>query len=254
MIKLKSADEIKIMDEANKIVHAVLDHLEGIVGIGVSSRDLDNAAIKKLKEFNGAVPAFKGYRGYPDVICASTNECVVHGIPNNNKLCDGDIISIDFGVHYNGFAGDAARTFLIGDVSDEVVSLANRTKEGLVSGIKQMWPGNRLYDINKAIDDVACKYKYGNVKDYSGHGIGTNMHERPSVFNYVNLNEPNVRLCEGMVFALEPMFCLGSGDTEVLEDKWTVVTKDRKKSAHWEVSVAITEEGPMILGDVAYLL
>jgi len=248
MILLKTPEEIKIMDESNRIVHAVLDVIEQQISPGISTDELNNIAEEKLSTFTGAAPAFKGYHGFPKSLCISINEEIVHGIPGDRIIQDKDIVSIDFGVNYKGYAGDAARTFIIGDVSDEASDLVTNTKASLLSGIKQMREGNRLSDIGAAIDKMAKQNNYGNVRNYTGHGIGKNMHEAPRVFNYVNSFEPDIRLQEGLVLAIEPMFLLGKEEVEVLPDGWTVVTKDKKLAAHWEFSIAITNNGPKILG------
>jgi methionyl aminopeptidase len=248
LITLKSPTLIKIMDEANKIVHLVLDHAETNVRAGMTTRELNTLLEQKLAEFPEATSAFKGYKGYPDVSCISVNEEVVHGIPGDRVIKEGDIVSVDFGVYYNKLAGDAARTFIIGKVNDDITKLVSETRRGLLEGIEQMREGNTLHDVSNAIDAVAKQNGYGNVKGFCGHGIGEKMHEPPNVFNYVAPGQENVRLRTGMVFALEPMFNLGTSDTIILEDKWTVITKDKSPSCHWELSVAITDDGPKILG------
>ncbi|KKL25570.1 hypothetical protein LCGC14_2403980 [marine sediment metagenome] len=252
MILLKTKEELDIMDEANKFVHDVLDYIESHISIGVSTRELDSMAEEFLQQSSTktkAEPAFKGYMGYPASLCVSINEEVVHGIPSDRIIQDGDIVSLDFGVKYKGFVGDAARTIIIGSVPEEVIQLVHNTKEALKLGVNQMRVGNRLHDIGKAIESMAHKHKYGNVKNFCGHGIGRNIHEEPHVFNFVNLNEPNIRLQEGMVLALEPMFNLGTSDVKLLKDKWTVITNDNNISAHFEVSVAVTRGEPRVLGN-----
>lgn len=249
MIVLKTPEQINIMHEANLIVHAVIDEAEKYIEAGMSTQELNAIMEKKLAGFD-ATPAFKGYKGYPEISCISINEQVVHGIPSEDKIImPGDIVSVDFGVYYKGFAGDAARTILVGDVRPEIKELVQKTRQALFLGIEQMVPGNRLHDIGEAIDNVARTHGYGNVREFCGHGIGAKMHESPCVFNYVQPREPNVRLQPGMVLALEPMFNFGTSGVIVLSDEWTVVTKDNECSAHWELSVAITNEGPRILGD-----
>lgn len=236
------------MDEANKIVHSVLDHAEKNIKSGMTTRELNSLLEQKLSEFPEAKSAFKGYKGYPDVSCISVNEQVVHGIPGDRIILDGDIVSVDFGVYYKGMAGDAARTFIVGSVSEEIRKLVADTRLGLFEGIDKMRVGNTLHDVSRAIDAVAKANGYGNVKGFCGHGIGERMHEAPNVFNYVEPWQDDVRLRTGMVFALEPMFNLGTSDTIILEDNWTVITKDGRPSCHWELSVAITDDGPKILG------
>jgi methionyl aminopeptidase len=253
MIKLKTPEQIDIMDEANKIVHDILDHAEKHAKVGVTSSEIDRLMEEKLNDYSDAKSAFKYYRGYPNVSCISVNNEVVHGIPKDIPFKEGDLVSIDFGVYYNYFAGDAARTFIIGKPNNDLdVRLVEETKKGLFKGIEQMVIGNRLYDIGKAINKVSKENNFGNVRNFSGHGIGGVMHEKPSVFNYIELNEPNIRLQEGLVLALEPMFTLGGNETTILEDKWTVETADKTNAAHWELSVAITKDGPRVLGNDNY--
>lgn len=248
MIILKTENQIDTMDKANLIVHRCLDRVEKEICIGITTKKLESYIEDELLKIPDAIPVFKGYGGFPGIACISVNEEIVHGIPGNRVINDGDIVSVDFGVLYNGFVGDAARSFLIGNVSDEVKSLSDATKKALFAGIDQMVPENRLYDINEAIDKVAKENKYGNLLNFCGHGVGQKLHEPPAVFNYIERREPNIRLRPGMVFALEPMFTLGSNSGVLQEDKWTVVTKCGSPSAHWELSVAITKNGPKILG------
>ena len=235
------------MDESNRIVHMCLNKAEEYLRPGMTTKEIDMLMEEELTHYD-ATPAFKGYKGYPAFSCISINEEVVHGIPGERIIMDGDVVSIDCGVYYKGYAGDAARTFLVGDVSDDVKKLSDQTRRALFVGIEQMYPGNRLYDIAKAINAVAQENNYGNLKNFCGHGIGKSMHESPSVFNYVEPREPNVRLRAGMVLALEPMFTLGSSYGAVSDDKWTIKTIDNSISSHWELSVAITDVGPRILG------
>lgn len=251
MIYLKSPTEIDAMHQSNLIVHKCLDRAEAEIEPGVTTGQLDIAIGNELSKHPGATPAFLGYHGYPAVSCISVNEEVVHGIPGNRVIQDGDVVSIDFGVYYNGYAGDSARTFLVGDVSPEAQKLSDQTRRGLFAGISKMMPGNRLHDISIAISAIAKENSYGNIRNFCGHGIGKTMHESPSVFNYVEPREPNVRLRTGMVLALEPMFTLGSSIAVVLKDGWTVMTSDKSTACHWELSVAITEHEPRILGNAS---
>lgn len=248
MIFLKDTSEIDIMDEANAIVHRCLDRAEAEVCSGITTKELNAHIEDELSKCPGATSAFLGYHGFPAVSCISVNEVVVHGIPGDRVIKEGDLVSVDFGVYYKGYAGDSARTFLVGSVSDELKKLSDQTKRGLLAGIDQLYPGNRLHDIGKAISAIAKENGYGNVKNFCGHGIGKAMHESPSVFNYIEPREPNVRLRSGMVLALEPMFTLGSSDGVIQSDKWTVVTSDNSHSSHWELSIAITDDGPRVLG------
>lgn len=248
MIFLKSEEQIDIMDHANRIVHDVLGYAELIITSGMTTGELDALLEERMSKAPEAKSAFRGYRGYKHVSCISINEEIVHGVPGSRVIKDGDIVSVDFGVYYKGLAGDAARTFIVGPVDDKTRKLVEETRRGLLAGIEQMRVGNRLHDIAKAIDEVAKANGFGNTRGYCGHGIGKRMHEDPHVFNYIEPAEPNVRLKEGMVFALEPMFSLGSSESTTLEDKWTVITKDKSLACHWELSVAITKNGPRILG------
>lgn len=247
VIALKTPEQIKILNEANRIVHSVLDEVENNIQRGVSTLYLDQIAETETKKYE-AEPAFKGYKGFPNSLCVSINEEVVHGIPSDRKVKGGDIISIDFGVKYKEFFGDAARTIIVGEVGQEVQDLVKKTKDALWAGINAMKVGNRLWDINQAINKVAVDNKYGFLKEYSGHGIGQTLHDDPPIFNWTNKNIDNIRLQEGLVIALEPMFCLGNGNTEILEDGWTVITSDCSISAHWEYSVAIVNGKAKILG------
>jgi len=249
VIFLKSQDQIEIMHEANCIVHACLDAAEREIRPGVTTQHIDEVISYELLKYPGATPAFLGYHNYPAYSCISINEEVVHGIPGNRMICEGDAVSVDFGVFWRGFAGDSARTILVGEVGEDVVKLSNETRRGLFAGIEQMVVGNRLNDINLAIESISKQNGYGNIRNFSGHGIGQKMHEKPSVFNYIEPSEPNVRLREGMVLALEPMFSLGSSNPSIKPDGWTVVTEDSSISCHWEFSIAITDHGPRILGD-----
>jgi len=246
---LKSTKEIELMHEANSIVHDVLNHVGEHLKPGMTTAHLDLLAEERLKS-HGAKSAFKNYRGFPKVLCVSVNEEVVHGIPRDDKIIqNGDIVSLDFGVYHKGYAGDSAKTFVVGDApSSHVSNLVQHTRDSLVAGINAMHVGNRLHDIGAAIDAVAKQHGYGNLVNFCGHGIGKRMHEDPHVFNWVNIQEPNIRLREGMVFALEPMFTLGTSDVDILSDGWTVVTKDKSMAVHWELSIAVTKDGPRVLG------
>jgi methionyl aminopeptidase len=249
MIILKTPEQIDMMDESNKIVHHILDYAENITEVDMTSKELDILLEEELRNFKGATPAFKGYMGFPNASCISINAEIVHGVPADIPFKSGDIISIDFGVFLAGFAGDATKTFILGEPkNDEDVRLVSETKRALEEGISQMIIGNRLHDISIAINAVAKSNGFGNIRHFCGHGIGTKMHESPSVFNYIEPREPNIRLQEGLVLALEPMFTLGTDDTEFLDDKWTVVSADATNTAHWECSVAITKDGPRVLG------
>lgn len=254
LIHLKTDKEFEIMHDANKIVHDMLSLAGSMVRPGVTTKEIDTAIENSLSVIKDAKSAFKGYKGpagappFPAVACISVNEEVVHGIPGDRALQDGDIVTVDFGVYYKGFAGDSARTFAVGNVSDKKLKLIADTKHALSEATKCLVPGGFLYDIANTVSEVAHKNNYGNLKGFSGHGIGKKMHEKPPVFNYIDDNYTNVRLRPGMALALEPMFTLGSSEAVLLDDKWTVITKDRSVSCHYEVSVAITKNGPKVLG------
>ena len=245
MICLKSSREIELMRVSGNITAEVLSRVTKIAEPGITTRKLDDYAESLLKEYD-AVPAFKGYRGYPGCLCISVNEQVVHGIPGDRKLIDGDIVSIDFGVIKNGFYGDMAVTLEIGKVSPLKKMLVETTKVALEKGIEQAVAGNYLGDISNAIEQYATDNGFSIVRDYVGHGIGQEMHEDPQIPNF---GEPKTgpRLKEGMVFAIEPMVNAGTYSVKTLKDGWTVVTCDGKPSAHWEHTVAITANGPEVL-------
>lgn len=249
MIILKTKEQIDIMDDANKIVHDILFCAKDSAKAGMSTYELDKLMEDKLNQYD-VESAFKGYFGYPNISCISVNEVIVHGIPSKDTILkDSDLISIDLGVHYKGFVGDSAISFFIGNANKEHENLSEDTRKALYAGIDKMRIGNRLNDISKAINDVAKKNNYGVVRDFSGHGVGSKMHESPSVYNYIEPREPNIRLQEGLVLALEPMFVLGSPEFLISYDRWTVYTKDNSIAAHWELSVAVTKDGPRILGN-----
>jgi len=245
MIHRKSREEIKRMRHAGHIVALVHQKMREVIEPGISTLELDNIATKIIKE-NRAIPTFLGYNGFPGSICASINEQVVHGIPNENvKVKEGDIISIDVGATYGGMVGDGAWTYPVGKVSDEVQRLLKTTEESLFAGIAQMRDGNVLDDISSAIEAVANREKMGIVRQYGGHGVGHQMHEEPFLFNYkVGDNTP---IKSGYVIAIEPMLNLGCDEVEVAADEWTVSTVDKKPSAHFEHTVLATEDEPLII-------
>ena len=247
MITRKSRYEANLMKTAGSIVAEVHELMKEIVKPGISTLELDEKAEKTIKD-NKAIPAFKGYHGFPGTICASINHQVVHGIPSKDvTLKEGDIISVDVGATYKGLVGDAAITLPVGKISDELQKLLEVTNEALFAGIEQMLAGNKLYDtVSGAIEDKANEYGYGIVKTYGGHGIGRSMHEEPFVYNFRQGN-PGPELKPGMAIAIEPMFNLGTGDVHTEPDKWTVVTNDGKPSAHFEHTVLVTDNEPFIL-------
>lgn len=245
-VTVKTPEEIAIMQQANQIVAGVLDLLKSQVAPGVSTYGLDRTAETYCRDHH-AVPAFKGYRGFPASLCASINEEVVHGIPSKQRILrQGDIISLDFGTFYKGFYGDAAITVGVGEVQQDIARLLEVTEAALCKGIEQVQIGKRIADISRAIQQHAEEHGYSVVRQFVGHGIGTHLHEAPEVPNYVQ-RQASPRILEGMVLAIEPMINLGVAKVKILNDQWTVVTADRKPSAHFEHSVAATPEGPLVL-------
>ncbi|MDA8164458.1 MAG: type I methionyl aminopeptidase [Desulfobacteraceae bacterium] len=250
-IYLKSAAEIRILREANRIVAETLSMLRDKIAPGVSTWELDQWAEAFAVE-RGAAPAFKGYRGFPGSLCVSLNEQVVHGIPSKKIILrDGDIISLDFGVKYNSFYGDAAVTLPVGKITSEKERLLDVTRESLYKGIEQAVPGKRINDISAAVQEHVERHGFSVVREYVGHGIGRQLHEAPEIPNY-SRRESTPRIQAGMVFAIEPMVNLGGNAVKVLEDRWTVVTRDRSPSAHFEHSVAVTDDGPLILSELSH--
>lgn len=245
MIILKSNDEIDVMRRAGAIVANVLLELGNYVKPGITTGDLDRIAEELIRK-SGAVPTFIGYQGYEKTLCTSINEEVVHGIPGNSELRDGDIIGIDCGVTFNGYVADHAVTLPVGQVSEELNQLVLRTEHALDLGIEAFQVGGRVGDIGHVIESYAQTFGYGVVRDFVGHGVGRKMHEEPQVPNYGD-HGTGPRLKVGMVLAVEPMFNLGTWDVKVLKDGWTVVTKDGRASAHFEHTVALTQAGPVVL-------
>ncbi|MDK2821188.1 MAG: methionyl aminopeptidase [Clostridia bacterium] len=233
------------MREAGRIVAETLALIEKHIAPGVTTGELDRLAEEYIRK-QGAVPAFKGYHGFPASICASVNEEVVHGIPGLNKLAEGDIISIDVGVVKNGYVGDSAATFPVGSINAEKQHLIDVTKNSLYKGIEKAVIGNRLTDISNSIQSTVEGENLSVVRDYVGHGIGRAMHEDPQIPNFGPAGH-GPRLRAGMVLAIEPMVNIGTFEVYTLDNKWTVVTKDHKPSAHFEHTVAVTENGPEIL-------
>ena len=245
MIEVKNESELQKMREAGKVTAAVLKLMTEMVKPGISTLELDQAAEKTIRSF-GATPLFLGYYGFPGSICASVNEEVVHGIPKKDRILkSGDIISIDTGARLDGFCSDAAITLGVGKVSDEAQRLMDVTKKSLYKAIGQVKPGNRLGDVQHAVETFAISQGMGVVRDYCGHGIGRNMHEEPSIPNF---GKPGTGplLEKGMVMAIEPMLTAGTFRVRELDDGWTVVTRDGSYAAHFEHTVAVTANGSEI--------
>jgi methionyl aminopeptidase len=246
MINLKSPKEIEIMKGASRIVAEILQELKGNIREGATTADMDRMA-EELTLKKKAKPAFKGYRGFPASLCISVNDEVVHGIPSPKRvLKSGDVVGLDFGVIYDGYYGDSAMTVPIGTISPEVDRLVRVTEECLYKAIEQAVPGNFIADISAAVQQHAEANKYGIVRDFCGHGIGRSLHEDPPVLNYVQ-NGKGPKIKAGLVLAIEPMINLGTEKVKVLDDGWTVITADGKPSAHFEHTIAVTPEGPVIL-------
>jgi methionyl aminopeptidase len=245
-VEIKSASEIALMREAGRIVREILDALEAMAAPGVTTWDLDRLA-EDLTRKKGAKPAFKGYLGYPAVLCASVNEQVVHGIPSRKrKLREGDLLKIDFGVSFRGFFGDSARTVGIGTPSEEAQKLSEATRAALEKAIDVVGPGRRVGDIGSAVQEFVEARGYSVVRDFTGHGIGRALHEAPQVPNFGRPGE-GTRLLPGMALAIEPMVNAGTHEVVVLDDDWTAVTRDGKLSAHFEHTVLVTEHGREVL-------
>ncbi len=248
MIHAKSSREIRYMRDAGRIVAQTHEELTKAAKPGVSTKELDQIAEDYILS-KGATPSFKGYHGFPSTICASVNHVVVHGIPSLETLKNGDIISIDIGAILNGYHGDAARTLPIGEISGTAENLLKVTEESLYRGIEQAVPGNRLSDISHAVQTHVEDNGFSVVRSYCGHGIGRAMHEEPQIPNYGSPGQ-GPRLKAGYCLAIEPMVNVGTHNVSVLKDRWTVITNDKQLSAHFEHSVAVTEEGPLILTEL----
>lgn len=243
---LKTPGEIELMDQANRIVLKVLDEVGAIIAPGVTPRELDRLAEKVIRGA-GAVPAFLNYRGYPATLCISVDDVIVHGIPNDVPLKEGQIVGIDCGVVYKGYFGDAARTFAVGRVNDEAQRLLRVTEEALRLAVEQVRPGARLSDIGHAVQLHAEKHGFSVVREFSGHGIGTSLHEDPQVPNYGKPGK-GPKLRPGLVLAIEPMVNAGKAGVRMDADGWTARTEDGSLSAHFEFSVAVTPSGARVLG------
>jgi methionyl aminopeptidase len=257
MIYLKTREEIELMRESALMVSRTLGLIAAQIKPGVIPAELDKLAEEFIRD-NGGIPAFKGYKGgrgvpdFPATLCISVNEAVVHGIPGKKALNSGDIISVDCGVKKNGFFGDHAYTFAVGEVKPEILKLIEVTKESLLIGIAQMVAGNRIGDISFAIQQHAEKHGFGVVRELVGHGLGRTMHEEPEVPNYGKRGDgPKIK--EGLVLAIEPMINLGTKNIKHLNDGWTIITADGKPSAHFEHDVAVVDGKPEILSTYAYI-
>jgi len=245
-ISIKSAREIELMAEAGRILEIVHEEMRKALRPGMTTKDIDRLGEEVIRSY-GCTPSFLNYNGYPASICVSVNDEVVHGIPTDKRIIqEGDIVSLDAGVIYKGYHSDAARTHAIGEISSEAKKLIQVTEESFFEGMKYAKEGNYLYEISAAIGNYANAHGYGVVRDLCGHGIGTQLHEAPEVPNY-EMNRKGVKLRRGMTLAIEPMINMGTWEVEWLDDDWTVVTRDGSLSAHYENTVLITENGPVLL-------
>ncbi len=248
-VEIKSAREIEIMRKASRIVATVLREINSMVEPGQTTGDLDAFAERRIREM-GAVPSFKGYHGFPASICASINNEVVHGIPNSKRVIkEGDLLKVDTGAYYDGYHGDSCITICVGDVSQLGQELSRVAQESLMAGLGQVKAKNTLLDIAGAIEDHVKANGFSVVEDYTGHGVGRNLHEEPSVFNFRTDELPNVTLRSGMTLAVEPILNAGNKGCRTLRDRWTVVTRDGSLSAQWEHTILVTSEGCEILTD-----
>lgn len=245
-VSIKSPREIEFMRESGKILGEVHDQLKEIIRPGISTLEIDIEAERLIRK-NGCIPNFLHYNGFPGSVCVSINEEVVHGIPKKSRrLNEGDIVSLDCGLIYKGYHSDAARTYPVGEVDPEVMKLVEETKNSFFEGIKMAKAGNHLYDISNAIDAYISQFGYGVVTALVGHGIGTSLHEDPSIPNY-HMDRRGMKLQAGMTLAIEPMINLGRADVDFLDDGWTCVTSDRLPSAHYENTILVTDGEPEIL-------
>ena len=248
-IEIKTPREIKLIKKSSQIVSRVLSEIIQLIEPGMSTKDLDIFAEKRIREM-GATPSFKGYHGFPASICSSINNEVVHGIPNKNKIIkDGDLVKIDTGAYLNGYHGDSCVSICVGSVDKEVKKLSDVAQDALYAGLNKIKAGNTLLDIAGAIEDVVKSNGFSVVEDYTGHGVGRNLHEEPSVFNFRTKDLPNVVLREGMTLAVEPIVNAGSKYCKTLNDRWTVITRDGKFSSQWEHTIVVLKDGIEILTD-----
>lgn len=238
-------EEVAAIKRSNQIVAQILEGLEAMIRPGLRTKEMDEWAEAKTREM-GAIPAFKGYRDYPASLCTSINEEIIHGIPSSRSLRDGDIISLDFGVLYEGYYGDAAATFPVGKITPKAKKLIQTAEEAFYKGLDQIKVGNRMSDISHAIQSHVESQDFSVIRSFVGHGIGLSLHEEPQIPNF-GLPGRGPKIKPGMVFALEPMIAMGDWNVEILDDNWTAITRDRSLSAHYEHTVAVTPKGAEIL-------
>ena len=249
VISIKNNEQIKIMREAGRICALAHEAIAKVIEPGICTLELANVAEKIINK-HGATPTFKGYDGFPGSICISINDEVIHGIPGKKrKIADGDVVSVDIGAYFRGFNGDMARTNLVGNVDAQAIRLLEVTKSAFYAGMMAAIEGNRVRDISEAVQKVASQANVGIVRDYVGHGVGEHLHEDPEIPNFVD-KKKGIRLYNGMTLAIEPMLNLGTGRVHTLDNGWTVATDDGKISCHYENSIAITNNGPIILTEL----
>jgi len=246
MVPLKSEADLKMLRKSGKILAKVLNRIQEYVEPGITTGQI-NLLAEQLLAKEDALPAFKGYKGFPASVCISVNEEIVHGIPGARVIAEGDIVSLDFGVNYKGYFSDAAVTVGVGKIDKQKTRLIEVTRKALAIGIKEARPGNHLSDISYNIQNLVESNGFSVVRHFVGHGIGKNLHEDPEIPNFANGPHEGFILKSGMVFAIEPMVNMGTWDAEILDNGWTAVTKDSLPSAHFEHTIAITEKGPEIL-------
>ncbi len=245
MIVIKSEREIELMRRAGEIVYETHQLLKKRIRVGITTEELDKIAYDYILSCD-ATPSFKGYGGFPSTLCVSVNDTVVHGIPSNYSLKDGDIISVDIGAYYQGYHGDSAWTYEVGNVNSETKRLMELTEQALFIGLEQVKPGNRIGDISAAIEEFATQHNLGIVKELTGHGIGSKLHEDPHIPNF-GRRGTGAKLKAGMTLAIEPMLNLGTANIVMLDDGWTIKTADKKNSAHYEHTIVVTDDGYDIL-------
>ncbi len=245
MVSIKTKEEIEKINIAGSVVYGVLELMKTVVKPGISTNRLNQLADEYIRE-NNCTPSFLNYEGYPKSICISINDEVVHGIPGKRKIKKGDIVKIDVGACYKGYHADSARTYIVGQTNEEIRQFVNNTEKALYKGLSVIKEGIKLNEVSKAIESVAKENGYGVIRELTGHGIGTNVHEDPYIFNYEN-NESELTLKEGMTLAIEPMFSLKKRNIWMLEDGWTITTQDGSVAAHFEHTIVVTKEGYKIL-------
>ena len=245
MVSIKTKEEIEKINIAGSVVYGVLELMKTVVKPGISTNRLNQLADEYIREHN-CTPSFLNYEGYPKSICISINDEVVHGIPGKRKIKKGDIVKIDVGACYKGYHADSARTYIVGQTNEEIRQFVNNTEKALYKGLSVIKEGIKLNEVSKAIESVAKENGYGVIRELTGHGIGTNVHEDPYIFNYEN-NESELTLKEGMTLAIEPMFSLKKRNIWMLEDGWTITTQDGSVAAHFEHTIVVTKEGYKIL-------